>query len=93
MGIQVIYQDFSIFPNLTVMENLAFNTELAAGHKLVNRRRMKEIAREALSKINFNVALDRLVGSLTVAEKQMVAICRALMFDAKLIIMDSPPRR
>ena len=31
MGIQVIYQDFSIFPNLTVMENLAINTELAAG--------------------------------------------------------------
>ncbi len=90
MGIQVIYQDFSIFPNLTVMENLAFNTELAAGHKLVNKRRMREIALEALSKINFHMELDRLVGSLTVAEKQMVAICRALMFNAKLIIMDEP---
>lgn len=90
MGIQVIYQDFSIFPNLTVMENLAFNTELAAGRKLVNKRRMRAIANEALSKINFNMELDRLVGSLTVAEKQMVAICRALMFNAKLIIMDEP---
>lgn len=90
MGIQVIYQDFSIFPNLTVMENLAFNTELAAGHKLVNKRRMREIAKEALSKISFDMELDRLVGSLTVAEKQMVAICRALMFNAKLIIMDEP---
>ena len=90
MGIQVIYQDFSIFPNLTVMENLAFNTELAAKHKLVNKKRMRSIATEALSKINFNVELDRLVGTLTVAEKQMVAICRALMFDAKLIIMDEP---
>ena len=90
MGIQVIYQDFSIFPNLTVMENLALNTELAAGHKFVNKRRMREIAKEALSKINFEVELDRLVGSLTVAEKQMVAICRALMFNAKLIIMDEP---
>lgn len=90
MGIQVIYQDFSIFPNLTVMENLALNTELAAGHRFVNKKRMREIAREALSKINFEVELDRLVGSLTVAEKQMVAICRALMFNAKLIIMDEP---
>ena len=90
MGVQVIYQDFSIFPNLTVMENLAFNTELAAGHKLVNKRRMRQIAKEALSKINFDMELDRLVGSLTVAEKQMVAICRALMFNAKLIIMDEP---
>ena len=90
MGIQVIYQDFSIFPNLTVMENLAFNTELAAGHKLVNKRRMRKIAEEALSKINFDMELDRLVGTLSVAEKQMVAICRALMFNAKLIIMDEP---
>lgn len=90
MGIQVIYQDFSVFPNLTVMENLAFNTELAAGRKFVSKRRMRAIAEEALSKINFNIELDRLVGTLTVAEKQMVAICRALMFDAKLIIMDEP---
>ena len=90
MGIQVIYQDFSIFPNLTVMENLAFNTELAAGHKLANKKRMRKIAEEALSKINFDVELDQLVGKLSVAEKQMVAICRALMFDAKLIIMDEP---
>ena len=90
MGIQVIYQDFAIFPNLTVMENLAFNTELAAGHIFVNKKRMRQIATEALSKINFDVELDRLVGSLSVAEKQMVAICRALMFDAKLIIMDEP---
>ena len=90
MGIQVIYQDFSVFPNLTVMENLAFNTELAAGRKFVNKRHMRKIAEEALAKINFSIELDRLVGSLTVAEKQMVAICRALMFDAKLIIMDEP---
>ena len=51
---------------------------------------MRQIAKEALSKINFDMELDRLVGSLTVAEKQMVAICRALMFNAKLIIMDEP---
>ena len=90
MGIQVIYQDFSIFPNLTVMENLALNTELAAGRKFVNKRHMRQVAKEALSKINFEMDLDRLVGTLTVAEKQMVAICRALMFNAKLIIMDEP---
>lgn len=89
-GIQVIYQDFSIFPNLTVMENLALNSELADGHKLVNRKRMRKIAEEAIAKINFDVELDRLVGTLSVAEKQMVAISRALMFNARLIIMDEP---
>ncbi len=89
-GIQVIYQDFSIFPNLTVMENLALNTELAAKRKIVSKKRMRTIAEEAVKKINFNVDLDALVGNLSVAEKQMVAISRALMFNAKLIIMDEP---
>ena len=89
-GIQVIYQDFSIFPNLTVMENLAFNTELAAGRKLVNWRKLRAIAEKAIAQIHFDVDLDATLGTLTVAEKQMVAISRALLFDAKLIIMDEP---
>lgn len=90
LGIQVIYQDFAVFPNLTVMENLAINTELAAGRKFVNWKRMRQIAEDAVAKIGFKVDLDALVGSLSVAEKQMVAISRALMSDAKLIIMDEP---
>lgn len=89
-GIQVIYQDFSIFPNLTVFENLAFNSELANKRKLVNKKRMRQIAKEAIAKINFDVDLDAKVGDLPVASKQLVAICRALMFNAKLIIMDEP---
>ena len=89
-GIQVIYQDFSVFPNLTVMENLAFNSELAERRKLVNWKHMRQIAKEAIAKIDFKVDLDALVGSLTVAEKQMIAISRALMFNTKLIIMDEP---
>ncbi len=89
-GIQVIYQDFSIFPNLTVMENLAFNSELAEGRKIVNWKRMRTIAEEAIAKINFKVDLDAYVGNLSVAEKQMIAISRALMFNTKLIIMDEP---
>ena len=89
-GIQVIYQDFSIFPNLTVMENLAINSQLMDNKKLVNWKRMREIAKEAIAKIGFEVDLDAILGDLSVAEKQMVAICRALMFNAKLIIMDEP---
>jgi simple sugar transport system ATP-binding protein len=89
-GIQVIYQDFAVFPNLTVMENLALNSELAAKKKFVNWKRMRKIAEEAVAKINFHVDLDARVGSLSVAEKQLVAISRALMFNAKLIIMDEP---
>ncbi|WP_026459814.1 sugar ABC transporter ATP-binding protein [Schaalia suimastitidis] len=89
-GVQVIYQDFAIFPNLSVMENLALSTEVAQGRKFVNWKRFRSIAEEAAAKIGFHVDLDAKVGELSVADKQLVAICRALMSDAKLIIMDEP---
>lgn len=89
-GVRVIYQDFSVFPNLSVMENIALGSEVAVGRALVNRSRMREVAREAVAKIGFQVDLDELVGNLSVADKQLVAISRALMGDAKLIIMDEP---
>ncbi|MEN0069672.1 MAG: sugar ABC transporter ATP-binding protein, partial [Propionicimonas sp.] len=89
-GVQVIYQDFSVFPNLSVMENLALNTELASKRKLVNWRRFRRIAEEAVAQIDFKVDLDARVGTLSVADRQLVAISRALMHDAKLIIMDEP---
>lgn len=90
LGIQVIYQDLSIFPNLTVRENLAINSEITAGAKLVNRKRWDATAKEALSKIGCDIDLDAKMGELSIADKQLVAICRALLFNAKLIIMDEP---
>ncbi len=90
LGIQVIYQDLSIFPNLTVMENLAINSEITVGRHLVNRKRWEATAKEALSKIGYSIDLNAKMGNLSVADKQLVAICRALLFNAKLIIMDEP---
>lgn len=90
LGIQVIYQDLSIFPNLTVRENLAINSEITANRHFVSRKRMDAIAREALSKIGHEIDLDAKMGDLSVADKQLIAICRALLFNAKLIIMDEP---
>ena len=89
-GIQVIYQDLSVFPNLTVRENLAITMEKSSGRKFVSKKRFDEIAKRALSKIEFQVDLDELVENLTVADKQLIAISRALLTDAKLIIMDEP---
>lgn len=89
-GIQVIYQDFSLFPNLSVLENLAFNQVLANNEKFVNKKRFRTIAEEAIQKINFNVDLDAIVEQLPVADKQLIAISRALVHDAKFIIMDEP---
>jgi len=89
-GVMVIYQDFSLFPNLTVAENIAFAGELGAGHRFVDGKRMRARARAALERIDVDIPIDVRVESLPVAHKQLVAICRALAADAKLIIMDEP---
>jgi simple sugar transport system ATP-binding protein len=89
-GIQVIYQDFSLFPNLTVAENLALNTELVQGVRLVNWRTVRRIATEAMKKLGRDVDLGQTVAELSVADKQIVAIAKALLQNAKVLIMDEP---
>ncbi len=89
-GIQVIYQDFSLFPNLTVAENIALNEELAAGTRLVNWRRVRTVAQEALAHVGVDIPLDARVEDVPVAGKQLIAISKALRQNAQLIIMDEP---
>lgn len=87
-GILVIYQDLSLFPNLSVWENIAVNHY---HHGLfVNRRRLREVAQAAMTSINVTLPLDTLVSELSIARCQLVAICRALAQDARLIVMDEP---
>jgi len=89
-GIQVIYQDFSVFPNLTVLENLAFTSEISDKRPFVSWRRMRRTAETALEKIGVSIDLDARVDSLPVAQKQLIAIARALMNDARLLVLDEP---
>lgn len=87
-GIQVIYQDFSLYPNLTVKENIASNYFLSKNSFFISYKKMNEIALKALQKINLDISLEKLGSELTIAERQLVAIAKALLEDAKIIIMD-----
>ncbi|MFO7633211.1 MAG: sugar ABC transporter ATP-binding protein [Caldilinea sp.] len=89
-GIQVIYQDFSLFPNLTVAENIALNEQLAAGRRIVNWRHVREVAQEAVTQIEVHLPLDVRVEEMSVANKQLIAIAKAMRQNAQLIIMDEP---
>lgn len=89
-GVMVIFQDFSLFPNLSVAENIAFSAELGAHRRLFNRARVRAIAAATLERVGVTLDLDLPVETLSVAHKQLVAICRALARDARLIIMDEP---
>ncbi len=89
-GVQVIYQDFSLFGNLTVAENFAINVQLREQRQVLNWRKVREIAKEAVKRLGVDLDLDTDVEKLSTAGKQLVAIARALMSDARLIIMDEP---
>lgn len=87
-GIQVIYQDLALFPNLTVAENIAINNYRQLGW--VNRKKIMNIAKNAIDSINADLDLNAILDTLPIAQQQLVAICRALAQNAKLLIMDEP---
>jgi simple sugar transport system ATP-binding protein len=89
-GIQVIYQDFSLFPNLSVAENIALNEELADGKRVVNWGQMRSVAADALGQIGVRMNLNAPVEEMGVANKQLIAISKALRQNARLIVMDEP---
>jgi simple sugar transport system ATP-binding protein len=89
-GIQVIYQDLSLFPNLTVAENIALGKFVAQRRKRVNWKELREISEQAMHRINVHLPLDELASKISIADQQLVAICRALTWDVKLLIMDEP---
>ncbi|MFO1035799.1 MAG: sugar ABC transporter ATP-binding protein [Geminicoccaceae bacterium] len=90
LGIQVIFQDLSLFPNLSVAENIAFDHNLSGLARPVRFGRMRKIARDLLKRLGVALPIDAAVGSLSIAERQVVAICRGLAADAKLLFMDEP---
>ena len=87
-GVQVIYQDLSLFPNLTVAENIA--VEQHHGLHLLRWKTIRRTAEAAMERIGVTLNLSSCVADLAIAQRQLVAICRAIANDARLVIMDEP---
>ncbi|MDR5782525.1 sugar ABC transporter ATP-binding protein [Caballeronia sp. LZ065] len=90
LGIQVIWQDLALFPEMTVAENIAFEQNLGGWPRFVDYGRMKQAARRILERLGVTLDLGRSVRSLSIAQRQIVAIARALVRDARLVFMDEP---
>lgn len=89
-GVQVIYQDFSLFPNLSVAENLVINEQLSSGRRLVNWKETYKTAERGLEEIHVSIPLDAMVSELSTADRQLIAVTKAILAEARIIIMDEP---
>lgn len=89
-GIAMIFQEMSSVPTLTVTENIFLNNELLKKNRFLDRPAMRKKAVELLDRLGVDINPDSVVGDLTVGEKQMVEIVKALSSDARILVMDEP---
>ena len=89
-GIVFIYQELNVMFDLTVEENLFMGKEIHGKFGICDRKAMQKKAREALNTLGVDISPKTVMSELSVGQQQMVEICKALMADAKVIIMDEP---
>ena len=89
-GIVFIYQELNVLFDLTVEENLFMGKEITKGFGICDKKAMRAKAQEVMEKMGVNIPVDAVMSDLSVGQQQMVEICKALMADAKVIIMDEP---
>ncbi|MDK2897131.1 MAG: simple sugar transport system ATP-binding protein [Candidatus Atribacteria bacterium] len=90
LGIQVVHQDLSLFPNLSVAENIVYHRYLEKSQRVVNWRAIEAEATQIMDKLGVELSPQVEVSHLPVADQQLVAICRAIASEARLIILDEP---
>ncbi len=90
LGISIIYQTFSQAPHLTLAENLYLGREPLTVWGTIDERRMHAMSRAALARIGLAIDPRTPIKKLSVAQRQLVEIAKALSLDARIVIMDEP---
>jgi rhamnose transport system ATP-binding protein len=89
-GIAVIYQEPTLFPDLTVAENIVMGRQPRGGLGRIDRRAMTELAAGFFERLGVAIDPDRPARGLSIADQQLVEIAKALSLDARVIVMDEP---
>lgn len=89
-GIAFIHQELNIWPDMTVLENLFIGKELTSKAGFLNTKQMKALAKSQFEKLAVSIPLDQDAGECSVGQQQMIEIAKALMTNAKVIVMDEP---
>lgn len=88
-GVSIVHQELVLVPYMTVAENIFLGRE--PGKKLnINRKKMTEDAQKLLDSYEMGINADTLVEKLTIAQRQMVEIVKAISFNSKILVLDEP---
>ena len=89
LGLAVIYQELSLIPTLSVMQNILLGQETQKGGLLDNRAMQKRVT-ELMDRFDLHLDPNEIVENLSIAQQQTVEILKSLTVDAPLIVMDEP---
>jgi rhamnose transport system ATP-binding protein len=89
-GIAVIYQEPTLFPDLTVAENIFMGRQPLRAGRRIDTRRMRAQAAALFGRLGVPLDPDRICRGLSIADQQIVEIAKALSLDARIIVMDEP---
>jgi inositol transport system ATP-binding protein len=89
-GIAMIHQELQLMNWMTIAENIWIRREPRNRFGLIDHGRMAEMTRELFARLNLSLDPGTQVSELTVAQKQMVEIARAVSYESRILIMDEP---
>ncbi|MDR0441174.1 MAG: sugar ABC transporter ATP-binding protein [Candidatus Accumulibacter sp.] len=89
-GVSIIFQEFSLIPDLDAVENIYLGRECTNAFGFLTRGAMREQARALFAKLGIAIDLETPVRELSVAQQQFVEIAKALSLDARILILDEP---
>jgi rhamnose transport system ATP-binding protein len=89
-GVSVIYQEPTLFPDLTVAENIFIGRQPKNGLGLISTSAMRKAAKALFDRLGVQIDPDRVAEGLSIADQQIIEIAKAISLDAKVLIMDEP---
>lgn len=90
LGIQVIWQDLALFGEMSVAENIGFQLAVNGKYGLIDKSAINAAAEKALARLAVHLDIHQPLKELPIAQRQIVAIARALVGEARLVFMDEP---